>query len=84
MFKLAVLLLSVVVLTQSATVFVNDNTMDVARWAAKQLPTYYPGDYTIMTVRNAQVNRDTTGVNYKFTLDVVVGTEDFKYTVSFI
>ena len=54
--------------------------MDIARWSTSQLSGYtgIQGDHNVMTVRNVQT-QIVNGVNYKFTLDVLVAGADNKY-----
>ena len=53
--------------------------MDLARWTSSQLSEYTNGvDHTIMTVKNIK-KQTVNGMNYKFTLDVVVSLADNKY-----
>lgn len=54
---------------------------ELALWSTQQLAGLagFEGDYTIQTPRNVQ-KQVVNGVNYKFTLDVVVRDADNKYT----
>ena len=58
---------------------VTDEIMDLARWTSSQLSQYTNGlDHTIMTVKNIKT-QVVSGMNYKFTLDVVVSLPENKY-----
>jgi len=61
---------------------VTDNVMDIARWTTSQLSSYtgIEGDHSVMSVRNVQT-QVVNGINYKFTVDVLVGTAENKYFV---
>ena len=84
MLKQLVLLFAIVAATQASggwneQAIVTDDIMDLARWSASQLSQYTNGkDHTIMTVKNLKT-QVVNGMNYKFTLDVVVSLEDNKY-----
>ncbi len=64
---------------------VTDDVMDLARWTTSQLSGYtgIQGDHSVMSVRNVQT-QIVNGVNYKFTIDVLIAAEDNKYVVSYI
>jgi hypothetical protein len=55
---------------------------DLALWSTQQLAglSGFEGEYTIQTPKNVQ-KQVVNGINYKFTLDVVVRYADGKYTV---
>jgi hypothetical protein len=55
---------------------------DLALWSVQQFAglSGFEGEYTIQTPKNVQ-KQVVNGVNYKFTLDVVVRGADGKYTV---
>jgi hypothetical protein len=57
---------------------------DLALWSTQQLAgmSGFEGEYTIQTPKNVQ-KQVVNGVNYKFTLDVVVRDAEGKYTVRF-
>ena len=59
---------------------ITDEVMDVARWTTSQLAGYtgIEGDHTVMTVRNLKT-QIVNGINYSFTLDVLVSGADNKY-----
>lgn len=67
---------------QSAAV--TDDVLAIARWTSSQLSGYtnIAGDHTVMTVRNLKT-QVVSGVNYRFTLDVLIQGEDNKYFVRF-
>jgi hypothetical protein len=77
MLKQLVLLFAIVAAAQAvggwtAQTAVTDDIMDLARWTTSQLSEYTNGlDHTIMTVKNIKT-QVVSGMNYKFTLDVVV------------
>ncbi len=54
--------------------------MDIARWSSSQLSGYtgIQGDHNVMTVKNVQT-QVVSGVNYKFTLELLVASADNKY-----
>lgn len=54
---------------------------ELARWSTQQMTTMagLEGDYTIQTPRNVR-KQVVNGINYKFTLDVIVRDADNKYT----
>jgi hypothetical protein len=62
---------------------ITDSIMEIARWTTSQLSgfTGIKGDHSVMTVRNVQT-QVVNGINYKFTVDVLVATNDNKYFVS--
>jgi hypothetical protein len=88
MLKQFVLLFAIVAVSQQALVggyadqtVISDDVMDLARWTMSQLSSYTNGvDHTLMTVKNLKTQL-VNGVNYKFSLDVVVTTADNKYEV---
>jgi hypothetical protein len=55
---------------------------DLALWSTQQLAgmSGFEGEYTIQTPKNVQ-KQVVNGINYKFTLDVVVRDAEGKYTV---
>lgn len=61
---------------------VTDDVLQIAKWTASQLSGYtnIQGDHTVMTVRNLKT-QVVAGVNYRFTLDVLVQAENNKYFV---
>jgi hypothetical protein len=65
---------------QDATV---GEVQELALWSTQQMTTMsgLEGDYTIQTPRNVR-KQVVNGINYKFTLDVVVRDSYNKYTVS--
>ena len=87
MLKQLVLLFAIVAATQALggwkeQTVITDDIMDLARWSASQLSQYTNGnDHTIMTVKNLKT-QTVNGMNYKFTLDVVVSLDDNKYEVN--
>lgn len=62
---------------------IDDHIMDLARWTTSQLSGYtgIQGDHNVMTVRNVQT-QIVSGVNYKFTVDVLIHGADNRYSVS--
>ena len=64
---------------------ITDKVMDLARWTTSQLSGYtgIQGDHSVMSVRNVQT-QVVNGINYKFTVDVLVATNDNKYFVSYV
>lgn len=91
MFKLIVLV-AMIVASQampemtggwSSQTVIDDHIMDLARWTSSQLSGYtgVQGEHNVMTVRNVQT-QVVDGVNYKFTLDVLIHTADNHYSVS--
>lgn len=61
---------------------ITDKVMDIARWTTSQLSgfTGIQGDHSVMTVRNVQT-QVVNGINYKFTVDVLIAADDNKYIV---
>ena len=88
MLKQLVLLFAIVAATQAnghwQTVDqVTEDFMDMARWSTTQLAEYTNGvDHTVMTVKNMK-RQIVAGVNYMFTLDVIVTSADNKHQVIF-
>ena len=62
-------------------IVITEEVMELARWSTSQLSQHTNGiDHTIMTVKNLKT-QNANGINYKFTLDIVVALEDDKYEV---
>ena len=87
MLKQLVLLFAIVAATQalpggwSEQTAITDDVMDLARWTTSMLSLYNKGNkYTIMTVKNVKT-QVVLGMNYMFTIDVVVTTADQKNEV---
>lgn len=61
---------------------ITDSIMDIARFATSQLSGYtgIQGDHSVMQVKNVKT-QIVNGINYQFTVDVLVGTADNKYFV---
>ncbi len=61
----------------------SEYVMDLAKWACKSLPQYTKinAEYTPLLVKDVQTQL-VAGVNYKFTLEVLLGTPENKYSVS--
>ena len=61
---------------------ITDSIMEIARWTTSQLSgfTGIKGDHSVMTVRNVQT-QVVNGINYKFTVDVLIAADDNKYIV---
>ncbi len=61
---------------------INEQAMDIARWTTSNLAaqTNVAGTYTMMSIRNLRT-QIVSGTNYKFTLDVLLGTPENKYFV---
>merc|ERR1712110_134446 len=86
MIKNLVVLLAIVVVANGFVLVggwyereVDEHIMELANWSTTQLSEYTNGkDHTIMTVKNA-ASKIVSGINYRFTLDVVVHTVDNKY-----
>jgi hypothetical protein len=53
---------------------VTDKVMNIAAWTTSQLAkhTGLDGDYTFMSVKNIQTQTLSEGINYKFSLDVLI------------
>jgi hypothetical protein len=90
MLKLIVALFALAAVAQSLAVggqfqqtTVTAEVLDIAKWSASQLNgfTDVQGDHTVMTVRNLRT-QVVSGINYRFTLDVLIANEDNKYFVS--
>jgi len=92
MFKLVIVLVVAIAATQASPssiggwteqTAITDKVMDLARWTTSQLSgfTGIQGDHSVMTVRNVQT-QVVNGINFKFTVDVLVATNDNKYFVS--
>lgn len=66
---------------QPATV--TDEFMSLARWSASQMSSYTEvlGDHNLMTVRNL-MTQVVNGINYKFTIDLLIQTPENQYFVS--
>lgn len=64
---------------------ITDEVMDIARWTTSQLSSYtgIQGDHSVMTVKNLKT-QIVNGINYSFTLDVLVSGADNKYYVSLL
>ena len=62
---------------------INDNVIELAKWAAINLPQYTKvnGEYSVLTIRDLRT-QVVSGINYKFTIDVLLGTPENKYFVS--
>ena len=62
---------------------ITQQVLDIARWSTNNLAeaTNVAGTYTQLTIRNLQT-QVVNGINYKFTLDVLLNTPDNKYVVS--
>jgi len=89
MLKLIVALFALVAVAQSLSLggqfqqsTVTAEVLDLAKWCASQLNgfTDVEGDHTVMTVRNLKT-QVVSGINYRFTLDVLIASEDNKYFV---
>jgi hypothetical protein len=89
MLKLIVALFALVAVAQSLSLggqyqqaTVTNEVLDIAKWSASQLNgfTDVEGDHTVMTVRNLRT-QVVAGINYRFTLDVLIASEDNKYFV---
>jgi hypothetical protein len=61
---------------------ITEDAMDIARWSTSNLAaqTNANGFYTMMSIRNLKT-QVVSGINYKFTLDVILGTPENKYYV---
>jgi hypothetical protein len=91
MFKLVIVLVVAIAATQASPssiggwteqTAITDKVMDLARWTTSQLSgfTGIQGDHSVMTVRNVQT-QVVNGINYKFTIDVLIAADDNKYIV---
>lgn len=89
MLKLFGLLFAIIAATQAVSDWteqtaITDDIMDLAKWSASQLTPYTNGeDHIVMAVKNLQT-QVADGMNYKFTLEVVVSTADNRYFVSIL
>lgn len=89
MFKLLAICISLCVATQAFTMggyqpaTVTDDVLSLAKWSASQLSgfTNLEGEHTVMTVRNLKI-QIVNGVNYQFTVDLLVQTPENQYFVS--
>jgi hypothetical protein len=59
-----------------------ENVLEIAKWATLNLPQYtkVKGQYSVLTIRDLRT-QIVSGINYKFTLDVLLGTNENKYFV---
>jgi hypothetical protein len=89
--KFLIFLLATIYVAQSAAVggyepqtAITDKVMEIARWTTANLAQYtnVQGTYTTLTVRNLRT-QVVSGINYRFTLDVLLGTPENKYYVRF-
>jgi hypothetical protein len=62
---------------------IDENAMEIAKWATVNLPEYTKvnGEYSLLTIRDLRT-QVVSGMNYKFTLDLLLGTPEYKYYVS--
>lgn len=89
MLKTIILALSLFVAVQSLTLaggYVPSETtpqvLDLAKWSTSQLSAFtnIEGEHTVLSVRNV-MTQVVAGINYKFTIDLLVASEDNKYFV---
>ncbi|CAF0811075.1 unnamed protein product [Brachionus calyciflorus] len=86
MFKLLAICISLCVATQAFTMggyqpaTVTDEVLSLAKWSASQLSgfTNLEGEHSVMTVRNLKI-QIVNGVNYQFTVDLLVQTPENQY-----
>lgn len=62
---------------------VNDEILAMAKWSAAQMPAYtnLKGEHSFLTVRNVK-SQVVSGVNYQFTIDLLVKIPENQYFVS--
>ncbi|CAF0811147.1 unnamed protein product [Brachionus calyciflorus] len=82
MFKLIAICLTLCVASQAFSIKqsqarITDEVLALARWSATQLEPYtgIEGDYTVLTVRNLNVD----GPTYQYTVDLLVQTPEYQY-----
>jgi hypothetical protein len=66
---------------------VTDKVMNIAAWTTSQLAKHSgsDGDYTLVSVKNIQTQTLSEGINYKFSLDVLIkSVYNTYFVISFI
>lgn len=91
MFKVLAICLSLVVAGQCLAIggyqpaTITDEFMSLAKWSANQMSSYtdLEGQHNLMSVRNL-MTQVVNGINYKFTIDLLVQTPENQYFVRFL